>query len=449
MLNGDGDSFLPIEPTATTAQEWTVSMLAVRIRKMLEQNFASLRVKGELSRITRHSSGHIYFDLKDEDAVIHAAWFKGSQKAAAVALLAQGAEVVVSGRISAYPQRSEYQLIVNTVTLAGLGALLQKIEERKKRLKEEGLFDENRKKKLPFLPQRIGMITSPTGAVIRDMLHRFRDRFMPHVLFWPVTVQGETAADQIRAALEGFQTIFPPVDVIIIARGGGSIEDLMPFNDEALVRCVAKSHIPVVSAIGHETDWTLLDLVADMRAPTPTGAAEMVVPVKDDLLHTLDERTSRLILSVQHQMKHARQRLEIQHRALTRPQQLLENKSQLLDDRTLRLSQGLKNWLSVQKIRLAHLPSTAPIHRLLPLTGALQNLEQRFNLTLMQRRLTQYRQTLDEQHRVLDLLSYTKTLERGFTLALDVDGNVISRAQHAPNDMLLRFVDNEILVTKK
>ncbi len=449
MLNGDGDSFLPIEPTATAAQEWTVSMLAVRIRKMLEQNFASLRVKGELSRITRHSSGHIYFDLKDEDAVIHAAWFKGSQKAAAVALLAQGAEVVVSGRISAYPQRSEYQLIVNTVTLAGLGALLQKIEERKKRLKEEGLFDENRKKKLPFLPQRIGMITSPTGAVIRDMLHRLRDRFMPHVLFWPVTVQGETAADQIRAALEGFQTIFPPVDVIIIARGGGSIEDLMPFNDEALVRCVAKSHIPVVSAIGHETDWTLLDLVADMRAPTPTGAAEMVVPVKDELLRMLAERTSRLVLSVQHHMKHARQRLEIQHRALTHPQQLLENKSQLLDDRTLRLSQGLKNWLSVQKIRLARLPPTALIHRLLPLTAALQNLEQRFNPTLMQRRLSRHHQTLDEQHRVLDLLSYTKTLERGFTLALDVDGNVITRAQHAPHDMRLRFMDNELLVTKK
>lgn len=407
------------------SEPWTVSGLAQAVRRMVEGNFGEVRVKGELGRITRHSSGHVYFDLKDENAVIHAAWFKGAQKKAAVALLEQGAEVVVSGRLSTYPARSEYQLIASTIELAGVGALLKLIEDRKKKLAAEGLFDAERKKTLPYLPRTIGIITSPTGAVIQDMLHRLRDRFLPHVLFWPVTVQGETAAAEVRAALEGLQTFNPRPDVIIIARGGGSVEDLMPFNDEALVRAVAASAIPVISAIGHETDWTLIDLAADVRAPTPTGAAEFAVPVKADLLFTTADLRQRLEGAMQRVLRQQRVTLEALRRGLTHPRALLENMTQRLDDRALRLGTALRGWLAAHQLRLARLAVRPPTER-----------------------LAHARQKLDLLTRMMDAVSYQRVLERGFALVVDESGHAVARAKDAPDLLQLRFSDGVLRVRK-
>lgn len=407
------------------SEPWTVSGLAQAVRRMVEGNFGEVRVKGELGRITRHSSGHVYFDLKDENAVIHAAWFKGAQKKAAVALLEQGAEVVVSGRLSTYPARSEYQLIATNIELAGVGALLKLIEDRKKKLAAEGLFDAERKKTLPYLPRTIGIITSPTGAVIQDMLHRLRDRFLPHVLFWPVTVQGETAAAEVRAALEGLQTFNPRPDVIIIARGGGSVEDLMPFNDEALVRAVAASAIPVISAIGHETDWTLIDLAADVRAPTPTGAAEFAVPVKADLLFTTADLRQRLEGAMQRVLRQQRVTLEALRRGLTHPRALLENMTQRLDDRALRLGTALRGWLAAHQLRLARLAVRPPTER-----------------------LAHARQKLDLLTRMMDAVSYQRVLERGFALVVDESGHAVARAKDAPDLLQLRFSDGMLRVRK-
>lgn len=407
------------------SETWSVSDLAQAVRRTVEGTFGEVRVKGELSRITKHSSGHIYFDIKDEGAVIHAAWFRGSQKAAAVKLLEQGAEVVVSGRLSTYPARSEYQLITSTIELAGVGALLKLIEERKAKLAAEGLFEATRKKKLPFLPKTIGIITSPTGAVIQDMLHRLRDRFMPHVLFWPVVVQGDEAADQVRAAIEGFQTFSPRPDVIIVARGGGSIEDLMPFNDEALVRAVAASRIPIISAIGHETDWTLIDLAADLRAPTPTGAAEFAVPVKAELVAAVANLRQRLDLSIHRFLRAQRQGFEALLRGLTHPRALLENLMQRLDERGLRLSTALKGWLSAHQLRLARLSVRPP-----------------------KERLAQARQRLDLLGRMMDAVSYQRVLERGFALVADEAGHAIARAADAPDMMQISFADGRVRVKK-
>lgn len=407
------------------SEPWTVSDLAQAVRRTVEGTFGEVRVKGELGRITRHSSGHVYFDLKDENAVIHAAWFKGAQKKAAVALLEQGAEVVVSGRLSTYPARSEYQLIATNIELAGVGALLKLIEDRKKKLDAEGLFDVERKKSLPYLPRTIGIITSPTGAVIQDMLHRLRDRFLPHVLFWPVTVQGETAAAEVRAALEGFQTFTPRPDVIIIARGGGSVEDLMPFNDETLVRAVAASAIPVISAIGHETDWTLIDLAADVRAPTPTGAAEFAVPVKADLLFTTADLRQRLEGTMQRVLRQQRLALEALRRGLTHPRALLENMTQRLDDRALRLGTALRGWLAAHQLRLARLTVRPPVER-----------------------LAHARQKLDLLARMMDAVSYQRVLERGFALVVDESGHAVARAKDAPDLLQLRFSDGVLRVRK-
>lgn len=407
------------------SEPWTVSDLAQAVRRTVEGTFGEVRVKGELGRITRHSSGHVYFDLKDENAVIHAAWFKGAQKKAAVALLEQGAEVVVSGRLSTYPARSEYQLIATNIELAGVGALLKLIEDRKKKLAAEGLFDAERKKTIPYLPRTIGIITSPTGAVIQDMLHRLRDRFLPHVLFWPVTVQGETAAAEVRAALEGLQTFNPRPDVIIIARGGGSVEDLMPFNDEALVRAVAASAIPVISAIGHETDWTLIDLAADVRAPTPTGAAEFAVPVKADLLFTTADLRQRLEGTIQRVLRQQRVTLEALRRGLTHPRALLENMTQRLDDRALRLGTALRGWLAAHQLRLARLAVRPPTER-----------------------LAHARQKLDLLTRMMDAVSYQRVLERGFALVVDESGHAVARAKDAPDLLQLRFSDGMLRVRK-
>src|SRR5262249_6361509 len=264
--------------------EFTVSEISAAVKRTLEGTFERVRVRGEVSKPNYHGSGHPYLSLKDENAVIDACAWRATVGRLKLRL-EHGMEVIVTGRVTSYPGSSKYQIVIESVELAGEGALLKMLEDRKKKLASEGLFDAARKKPLPFLPEVIGVITSPTGAVIRDILHRIEERFPRRVILWPVVVQGENAAAQIASAIAGFNAIeegsaVPRPDVLIVARGGGSLEDLMAFNEEVVVRAAAASRIPLISAVGHETDTTLIDFASDLRAPTPTAAAEMAVPVR-------------------------------------------------------------------------------------------------------------------------------------------------------------------------
>ncbi len=270
----------------------SVSELSSALRRTIETTFEQVRVRGEISGFKRHNSGHCYFTLKDENACIDAVIWRAS--AAALPFRPEdGAEVIASGRLTTYPGRSKYQIVVERLELAGEGALLALLERRRKALAAEGLFDAARKRRLPFLPQVIGVVTSPTGAVIRDILHRLEDRCPTHVIVWPVAVQGEGAAGRIAQAIRAFPDVTPRPELLIVARGGGSIEDLWPFNEEEVVRAAAESPVPLISAVGHETDTTLIDFAADLRAPTPTAAAELAVPVRSELLTQLAEFAHR------------------------------------------------------------------------------------------------------------------------------------------------------------
>src|SRR5437763_10653 len=288
----------PASASGSNLPEYTVSELSLALKRSIEDGFGQVRVRGEISGFKRPGSGHCYFALKDAEAVIDAVCWR--MTAVRLALKPEdGMEVVCSGRLTTYPGRSKYQLVVDTVELAGKGALLRLLEERRQRLADEGLFAAERKQKLPFLPGVIGIVTSPTGAVIRDILHRLADRFPRRVLLWPVAVQGEGAAAQIAAAIQGFNRLaaggpVPRPDLLIVARGGGSLEDLMPFNEESVVRAAAASVIPLISAVGHETDTTLIHHASDRRAPTPTAAADMSVPVRLDLVAEIGGTAARL-----------------------------------------------------------------------------------------------------------------------------------------------------------
>jgi exodeoxyribonuclease VII large subunit len=321
--------------------EYTVSELSLALKRSVEENFSHVRVRGEISGFKRHSSGHCYFVLKDADAALDAVCWR--QTAIRLPIRPEdGMEVVCTGRLTTYPGRSKYQLVVDSIALAGIGALLRILDERRQRLASEGLFAAERKKKLPFLPEIIGIVTSPSGAVIRDILHRLADRFPRRVLVWPVAVQGEGAAAQIAAAIAGFNRLVPkgPVprpDLIIVARGGGSLEDLMAFNEEIVVRAAAASAIPLISAVGHETDTTLIDHASDRRAPTPTAAAEMAVPVRLDLIGELGTKTARLTGGLSRLFTGHRQNLAGLARGLPDPPDLLGAAAQRLDDRTERL----------------------------------------------------------------------------------------------------------------
>jgi exodeoxyribonuclease VII large subunit len=336
--------------------EYTVSELALALRRTIEGEFAHVRVRGEISGWKRHGSGHCYFALKDAEAVIDAVcWRMTAQR---LALRPEdGMEVVCSGRLTTYPGRSKYQIVVDWIELAGRGALLKLLEERRQRLAAEGLFAAERKQKLPFLPEVIGIVTSPSGAVIRDMLHRLSDRFPRRVLLWPVAVQGEGAAAQIAAAIAGFNRLAPggPVprpDLLIVARGGGSLEDLMAFNEEIVVRAAAASAIPLISAVGHETDTTLLDHAADLRAPTPTAAAEMAVPVRLDLIAALGGNSARLAAGLARLFAEQRLRLDGLARGLPDPADLLGAAAQRLDDKSERLRLAIGAALAAARTRI-------------------------------------------------------------------------------------------------
>lgn len=325
--------------------EYTVSELSGAVKRVIEGEFGLVRVRGEVGRVSRPASGHLYFDLKDDRSVIAAVSWKGQVTKMQVRP-EEGMEVVATGRMTTFPGQSKYQLIVEDVAPAGAGALMAMLEKRKAALGAEGLFDQGRKKPIPYLPKVIGVVTSPSGAVIRDILHRLRDRFPRHVLVWPVAVQGQDCAAQVAAAIRGFNAIEPggPIprpDVLIVARGGGSLEDLWGFNEEIVVRAAAASRIPLISAVGHETDTTLIDYAADLRAPTPTAAAELAVPVRLELLATLEALGARLVRGIGQGVTLRRQRLRDLARALPRVETLVASPRQRLDAAAMRLSAGL------------------------------------------------------------------------------------------------------------
>lgn len=325
--------------------EFTVSELSGAVKRVIEGEFGLVRVRGEIGRVSRPASGHLYYDLKDDRSVIAAITWKGQVSRLQVRP-EEGMEVIVTGRMTTFPGQSKYQLIVDDIAPAGAGALMAMLEKRKAMLAAEGLFDAARKKPIPFLPKVIGVVTSPSGAVIRDILHRLRDRFPRHVLVWPVAVQGQACAPEVAAAIRGFNAIEPggPIprpDLIIVARGGGSLEDLWGFNEEIVVRAAAASRIPLISAVGHETDTTLIDFAADRRAPTPTAAAEMAVPVRLDLLAQVDGMGARLTRAVAQGIGQRGQRLRDLGRALPRPEVLTQSAAQRLDVWSGRLGQAL------------------------------------------------------------------------------------------------------------
>lgn len=328
------DDPAPASPSGNQP-EFTVSEISGAVKRVIEGEFGNVRVRGEIGRVSRPSSGHIYFDLKDDRAVIAAVSWKG-QAARLSVRPEEGMEVVATGRLTTFPGQSKYQLIVEDIAPAGQGALMLMLEKRRTALAAEGLFDAARKKPLPFLPDVIGVITSPSGAVIRDILHRLRDRFPRRVLIWPVAVQGEKCAPEVAAAIRGFNALpeggaIPRPDLLIVARGGGSLEDLWGFNEEAVVRAAAASRIPLISAVGHETDTTLIDHAADRRAPTPTAAAEMAVPVRMELLAWTGEQGARLTRAASQRLETRRQRLTDLSRALGRPEALLNPARQRFD----------------------------------------------------------------------------------------------------------------------
>jgi exodeoxyribonuclease VII large subunit len=349
------------------APEYTVSELSAAVRRAVEGGFPFVRVRGEVGRVSRPSSGHLYFDLKDANAVLAAVAWKG-QAARLTARPEEGQEVVAIGRLTTFPGQSRYQLVVEDLVPAGAGALMAQLEARRRKLAAEGLFDAARKKPIPYLPGVIGVVTSPSGAVIRDILHRLRDRFPRTVLVWPVAVQGAACAPEVAAAVRGFNALpeggpIPRPDLLIVARGGGSIEDLWGFNDEAVVRAVADSAIPVISAVGHETDTTLIDHAADLRAPTPTAAAELAVPVRAELLDRTDALRTRLSRGLRLAVQQRRQRLGDLGRALPRGEALVASAQQRLDALAAHLPRALQGVAARGRVRLADLRLSPSILR--------------------------------------------------------------------------------------
>jgi exodeoxyribonuclease VII large subunit len=328
------------------ARPYSVSELAFALKRTLEDAYGFVRLRGELSKVTRHSSGHCYLTLKDDRAAIDGVIWKGLVRGLACQP-EQGLEVIVTGKVTTYPASSKYQIVIETMEPAGVGALLAQLERLKAKLAAEGLFEAARKRPLPASPAVIGVITSPTGAVIRDILHRIRERWPCRVIVWPVVVQGDAAARQVGAAIAGFNALevgggIPRPDVLIVARGGGSVEDLWAFNDEALARAVAASDIPLISAVGHETDTTLIDFVSDRRAPTPTAAAEIATPVLAELRAAVADGQARLVRAMERQSEALRSRLLAAARGLPRPGDIIALAQQRFDLAAGRLGAGLE-----------------------------------------------------------------------------------------------------------
>ncbi len=481
----------------TNATEYTVSEISGALKRTVEDTFGHVRVRGEISGYRGpHSSGHAYFTLKDDRARLDAVVWKGTMGKLKFRP-EEGMEIIASGRLTTYPGKSNYQIVIDNIEPAGAGALMALLEERKRRLAAEGLFDAERKQLLPFMPRIIGVITSPTGAVIRDIIHRIDDRFPLHILVWPVRVQGDTTGAEVSAAIAGFNQLatdgpIPRPDVLIVARGGGSLEDLWGFNDEVVARAAAASEIPLISAVGHETDWTLIDLAADMRAPTPTGAAELAVPVKADLEARIANFSARLQGAVSRSSDRKRQALRAASRALPSADQLLALPRRRFDEAASRLGRALAANIDRKKARYGGIRlSPALLNRRIAdarirteragtrLPNLFQALVQaqrsRFDrdaarvspIALLRRNgvfaerivvlgrradqsvavaLERNRSRLAQAWRLADTLSYHSVLSRGFAVVKDAEGNLVKRAAAiAAGDVLdIQFEDGNM-----
>jgi len=482
--------------TGSNIGEYSVSEISGALKRMVEDTFGHVRVRGEVSGYRGpHSSGHAYFALKDERARIEAVIWKGTFSRLRFKP-EEGMEVIATGKLTTYPGSSKYQIVIESIEPAGAGALMALLEERRKKLAAEGLFDAGRKQLIPHMPKVVGVVTSPTGAVIRDIIHRITDRFPLHVIVWPVRVQGETTGAEVSAAVAGFNALpeggpIPRPDVLIVARGGGSLEDLWGFNDEAVVRAVADSDIPVISAVGHETDWTLIDHAADMRAPTPTGAAEMAVPVKAELEATVASLSARLKACISRSTERKRDRLRACARALPSADQLLAMPRRHFDEVASRLDRGFEVLVERKRARLknARISPATLRHRLaeagrllsrmgerLPACTGAYLRQRRYDLDRRAARLRlepiettartarerlaglasrkdrafdvrgrQWRERLSASSRMLGSLSYTNVLARGFALVRDETGQPVTRgAGVRPGDRLeIEFADRK------
>ncbi len=433
MTDNPPELALPLEHNIA---EFSVGEISRAVKRTLEGTFERIRVRGEVSRPNYHGSGHLYFTLKDEEAVIDSVCWRGNVGRLGLTL-EEGMEVICTGRISSYPRSSKYQIVIEAVELAGEGALLKLLEDRRKKLAAEGLFDPEAKQALPFLPDIIGVITSPTGAVIRDILHRLSDRFPRRVILWPSPVQGEGAASKIAAAIDGFNACtqdgpIPRPDLIIVARGGGSLEDLWAFNEEIVVRAAAASTIPLISAVGHETDTTLIDFAADVRAPTPTAAAEMAVPVRAELMAQILDCSRRLVTGLDRYWEDQRLRIESLGRGLPQPDYLLEEASQRLDGETERLGLAAQNRLGTLAERIGALGSRLRHPRDVMNAAGLQLDQSGDRLRpAFDRLLLNLADRLATQSKLLQSVSYKSVLERGFALVRDAAGNPVLRATDA------------------
>lgn len=402
------------EPYVKPDTIFSVSDASALLKGVVETAFPRIKIRGELSQITRATSGHIYMTIKDSGAAISVIIWRGTPLPFK---LDDGLEVIITGRFTTYPARSNYQIIASEIEMAGAGAILKMLEERKRKLAAEGLFDTSRKKPLPRLPQTIGVVTSPTGAAFQDIQNRLRERFPVRVILYPATVQGATAATEVAAGIEYFNRA-NNVDVIIVARGGGSLEDLLPFSEEIVVRAAAASKIPLISGVGHEPDWMLIDFAADVRAPTPTGAAETVVPTKLSLIQDLDNLWHRISANFTTRLGNAKARVD----AITikNPHQMVMEHAQRLDDitRTMNIIITGKLTTAHQKIDIV---STFP--------------------NILQNKMATLNQSVAHLGQMLKSLSYKNVLARGYAIARDANGAIISCANDAPRIASLEFAD--------
>ncbi|WP_299676987.1 exodeoxyribonuclease VII large subunit [uncultured Roseobacter sp.] len=482
--------------------EFTVTEISGAIKRVIEGEFGHVRIKGEVGRVSRPRSGHVYLDLKDDRAVISGVIWKGVS-ARLQTPPEEGMEVVATGRVTTFGGQSKYQIVIDDIKPAGMGALMALLEKRKKMLEAEGLFDPARKRPLPYLPEIIGVVTSPSGAVIRDILHRLRDRFPRKVLIWPVAVQGEKCAPEVTRAIDGFNAFtpggaLPRPDLLIVARGGGSVEDLWGFNEESVARAAAASEIPLISAVGHETDTTLIDYVSDKRAPTPTAAAELAVPVRHELMAWLDGQDARMRQALSQGLARRDQRLRDMARALPRAESLLEAPRQRLDLVSARLGPALIAGVQRRKVRLAELSGslrpatlrrglgtearrlaetsarlapalrraiarnreqlTATARRFRP--AALQQERDRKARELAQmsqrlsdagqRNIVAWRARLDAAERLRCTLGYEATLERGFAVVRSAGAVVTDSATaKAAGSLEIQFADGRVTVGGK
>lgn len=407
------------EPAVNGDTVFSVTDASALLKGVVETAFPRIKIRGELSQITRATSGHMYMTIKDSGAAISVIIWRGTP---VNFKLEDGLEVIITGRFTTYPARSNYQIVASEIEMAGVGAILKMLEERKRKLAAEGLFDESRKKPLPRLPQRIGVVTSPTGAAFQDIQNRLRERFPVHVLLYPATVQGATAATEVAAGIEYFNRM-RNVDVIIVARGGGSLEDLLPFSEEIVVRAAAASQIPLISGVGHEPDWMLIDFAADHRAPTPTGAAEAVVPTKLALIQELDNMWVRLSGNFMTRLINAKQRIETIN--IKSPKQVLMEHTQRLDDlgRTM-------NVIITSKI--------TNIHQKMEIVSAFPN--------ILQNRMCSLGQALNHMGQMLNSLSYKSVLSRGYAIVRDANNNIISHAGTSDRPATIEFADGVIQI---